>query len=116
MSFFKYKLSFFLLKASIFGSVQNYDHELVYVDSDKIYYSIIQDEGTLYFGTNIGIYKTDNGTKLIEHEISIKGPIDKNLNPEIIRISFIKAPKNILLRIWKYNHSIQSFKNYVYVI
>ena len=117
MSFFKYKLSFFLLKASIFGSAQNYDHELVYVDSDKIYYSIIQDEGTLYFGTNIGIYKTDNGTKLIEHEISIKGPIDKNLNPEIIRISFIKAPKNI--PIGEFSNSItaiQSFQNYVYVI
>jgi hypothetical protein len=117
LSLLKYKLSFFLLKASIFGFAQNYDYELIYIDANKIYYSIIQDERTLFFGTNLGIYKTDNGIQLIEHNRSVKGPIDKNLKPHIFRVSFITAPKNIPLG--EFSNSItaiQSFKNYVYVI
>ena len=117
MSFLKYKLSIFLLKLSIFGFAQNYDYELIYVDTNKIYYSIIQNEGALFFGTNLGIYKTYGGIQLIDHNLSIKGSIDKNLNPDVIRISFITAPKNI--PIGEFGNSItaiQSFKNYVYVI
>ena len=82
MSILKHILSFFLLWKSFLGFAQNYDYELVYIDTDKIYYSIIQKEGALFFGTNLGIYKTDSGEKLIEHDLSVKGAIDKTLNPE----------------------------------
>ena len=117
MSKLKNILSFFLLWISFFGFTQNYDYELIYIDTDKIYYSIIQKERNLFFGTNLGIYKTDKGIQLLEHNLSVKGPINKNLNPQISRISFINAPKNMPLG--EFSNSItaiQSFKNYVYVI
>ena len=86
MSRLKNILSFFLLWLSFFGFTQNYDYELVYIDTDKIYYSIIQKEGALFFGTNLGIYRIDSETKLIEYDLSVKGAIDKNLNPETMQI------------------------------
>lgn len=117
MSKLKNILSFFLLWISFFGFTQNYDYELIYIDTDKIYYSIIQKEGALFFGTNLGIYRIDSETKLIEYDLSVKGAIDKNLNPETIRISFITAPKNIPLGEFRTSiTAIQSFQNYVYVI
>ena len=105
-------LSFFL-----FGPEQDYDYELVSVDSEKIYYTIIKDEGSLFFGTSQGVYKLEKGIQLVEHNSSVKGPISNNLKQETLRISFTLAPKNI--PIGEFGDSItaiQSFQNYVYVI
>ena len=100
-----------------FGAEQDYDYELVSVDSEKIYYTIIKNEGSLFFGTNQGVFKLEKGVQLVEHKLSVKGSITTNLKQETLRISFIRAPKNI--PIGEYGGSItsiQSFKNYVYVI
>ena len=112
-----YKLSFFLLLIFDFVNGQDYDYELVYIDSEKIYHSVIQNKGTLFFGTNLGIYKLEKGIKVVEHNLSIKGPINSELNPENIRISFIAVPKNIPLgEFGKSITSIQAYQNYIFVI
>jgi len=113
----KDKISFLALLIFVFGSSQDNNYELIYFDAEKIYYSIVQDEVTLFFGTNQGIYKTDKDLNLIKHDLSVKGPINSNLNFENIRISFIAAPKNIPLS--EFGNSItaiQAFQNHVYVI
>ena len=113
----KYIISVVSLIFFSFGSEQNYDYELVSVDSEKIYYTIIKYEGSLFFGTNQGVYRLEKGIQLIEHNPSIKGPVTTNLKQETLRISFTRAPKNI--PIGEFGNSItsiQSFQNYVYVI
>jgi hypothetical protein len=113
----KYIISIVSLIFFSFGSEQNYDYELVSVDSEKIYYTIIKYEGSLFFGTNQGVYRLEKGIQLVEHNPSIKGPVTTNLKQETLRISFTRAPKNI--PIGEFGNSItsiQSFQNYVYVI
>ena len=113
----KYIISIISLIFFSFGSEQNYDYELVSVDSEKIYYTIIKYEGSLFFGTNQGVYRLEKGIQLVEHNPSIKGPVTTNLKQETLRISFTRAPKNI--PIGEFGNSItsiQSFQNYVYVI
>ena len=113
----KYIISIVSLIYFSFGSEQNYDYELVSVDSEKIYYTIIKYEGSLFFGTNQGVYRLEKGIQLVEHNPSIKGPVTTNLKQETLRISFTRAPKNI--PIGEFGNSItsiQSFQNYVYVI
>ena len=117
MSFLKYIISILSIVFFLFGPEQEYDYELVSVDSEKIYYTIIKDEGSLFFGTNQGVYKLEKGIRLVEYNPSIKGPITSNLKRETLRISFIRAPKNIPIGEFGSSiTSIQSFKNYVYVI
>ena len=113
----KYIISIVSLIYFSFGSEQNYDYELVSVDSEKIYYTIIKYEGSLFFGTNQGVYRLEKGTQLVEHNPSIKGPVTTNLKQETLRISFTRSPQNI--PIGEFGNSItsiQSFQNYVYVI
>lgn len=113
----KYIISIVSLIFFSFGLEQNYDYELVSVDSEKIYYTIIKYEGSLFFGTNQGVYRLEKGIQLVEHNPSIKGPVTTNLKQETLRISFTRAPKNI--PIGEFGNSItsiQSFQNYVYVI
>ena len=113
----KYIISIVSLVFFSFGSEQNYDYELVSVDSEKIYYTIIKYEGSLFFGTNQGVYRLEKGIQLVEHNPSIKGPVTTNLKQETLRISFTRAPKNI--PIGEFGNSItsiQSFQNYLYVI
>tara|TARA_Y200000002_G_scaffold343975_1_gene316844 strand:- start:688 stop:2265 length:1578 start_codon:yes stop_codon:yes gene_type:complete len=113
----KYIISILSIVFFLFGPEQEYDYELVSVDSEKIYYTIIKDEGSLFFGTNQGVYKLEKGIRLVEYNPSIKGPITSNLKRETLRISFIRAPKNIPIGEFGSSiTSIQSFKNYVYVI
>ena len=117
MSLLKYIISILSLGFFVFGSEKDYDYELVSVDSEKIYNTIIKDEGSLFFGTNQGVYKLEKGIRLVEYSPSIKGPITTNLKRETLRISFIRAPKNIPIGEFGSSiTSIQSFKNYVYVI
>ncbi len=113
----KYIISIFSFVFFPFGSEQDYDYELVSIDSDKIYYNIVQNDGSLFFGTNQGVYRLDEGIQLVEHTPSVKGPITTNLKQETLRISFTRAPKNI--PIGEFGNSItsiQSFQNYVYMI
>jgi len=113
----KYIISIFSLIFFPFGSKQDYDYELVRIDSEKIYYNIVQNDGSLFFGTNQGVYRLDEGIQLVEHTPSVKGPITTNLKQETLRISFTRAPKNI--PIGEFGNSItsiQSFQNYVYMI
>ena len=113
----KYIISILSLVFFLFGPEQDYDYELVSVDSEKIYYTIIKFEGSLFFGTNQGVYKLEKGIQLVEHNPSVKGSITTNLKQETLRISFTRAPKNI--PIGEFGSSItaiQSFQNYVYVI
>ncbi len=113
----KYIISIFYFVFFPFGSEQDYDYELVSIDSDKIYYNIVQNDGSLFFGTNQGVYRLDEGIQLVEHTPSVKGPITTNLKQETLRISFTRAPKNI--PIGEFGNSItsiQSFQNYVYMI
>ena len=113
----KYIISIVSLIFFSFGSEQNYDYELVSVDSEKIYYTIIKYQGSLFFGTNQGVYRLEKGSQLVEHNPSVKGPVTTNLKQETLRISFTRAPKNI--PIGEFGNSItsiQSFQNYVYVI
>ena len=71
----------------------------------------------MFFGTNQGVYKLEKGIRLVEYNPSIKGPTTTNLKRETLRISFIRAPKNIPIGEFGSSiTSIQSFKNYVYVI
>jgi len=113
----KYIISILSLGFFVFGSGQDYDYELVSVDSEKIYNTIIKDEGSLFFGTNQGVYKLEKGIRLVEYNPSIKGPITTNLKRETLRISFTSAPKNIPIGEFGSSiTSIQSFQNYVYVI
>ena len=117
MSLLKYIISILSIVFFLFGPEQEYDYELVSVDSEKIYYTIIKDEGSLFFGTNQGVYKLEKGIRLVEYNPSIKGPTTTNLKRETLRISFIRAPKNIPIGEFGSSiTSIQSFKNYVYVI
>ncbi len=113
----KYIISILFLGFFAFGAEQDYDYELVSVDSEKIYYTIIKYEGSLFFGTNQGVYRLEKGIQLVEHNPSVKGPVTTNLKQETLRISFTRAPKNI--PIGEFGNSItsiQSFQNYVYVI
>jgi hypothetical protein len=113
----KYIISILSIVFILFGPEQDYDYELVSVDSEKIYHTIIKFEGTLFFGTNQGVYKLEKGIQLVEHNPSVKGSITTNLKQETLRISFTRAPKNI--PIGEFGSSItaiQSFQNYVYVI
>ena len=113
----KYIISILSIVFILFGPEQDYDYELVSVDSEKIYHTIIKFEGTLFFGTNQGVYKLEKGIQLVEHNPSVKGSITTNLKQETLRISFTRAPKNI--PIGEFGNSItsiQSFQNYVYVI
>ena len=113
----KYIISIFSFVFFPFGSEQDYDYELVSIDSDKIYYNIVQNDGSLFFGTNQGVYRLEEGIQLVEHTPSVKGPITTNLKQETLRISFTRAPKNI--PIGEFGNSItsiQSFQNYVYMI
>jgi hypothetical protein len=113
----KYIISILFLGFFAFGAEQDYDYELVIVDSEKIYYTIIKYEGSLFFGTNQGVYKLEEGIELIEHNPSVKGPITTNLKRETLHISFIRAPKNIPTGEFSGSiTAIQSFQNYVYVI
>ncbi len=117
MSLLKYIISSLFLGFFSFGAEQDYDYELVSIDSEKIYYTVIKDEGSLFFGTNQGVYKLEKGIQLVQHNPSVRGPITTNLKPEAIRISFVRAPKNI--PIGEFSGSItaiQFFQNYVYVI
>ena len=113
----KYIISIICFGVFAFGFGQRYDYELVHVDSDKIYFSIIQDEYNLFFGTNKGIYSTHKGIRPVEHDLSVKGPIGADLKSERIRISFKSAPENV--PIGEFGNSItsiQSFQNHMYVI
>lgn len=113
----KYIISFLFLGVITFGTGEDYDYELIYVDSEKIYYSIIEAEGILYFGTNQGIYSANEVAKFVEHDLTVKGPISADLKSETLRISFISSPKNI--PVGKFGDSItaiQAFQNHVYVI
>ena len=113
----KYIISILSVVFFLFGPEQDYDYELVSVDSEKIYHTIIKFEGTLFFGTNQGVYKLEKGIQLVEHNPSVKGSITTNLKQETLRISFTRAPKNI--PIGEFGNSItsiQSFQNYLYVI
>ena len=117
MSLLKYIISILSLGIFVFGPEQEYDYELVGVDSEKIYYTIIKEEGSLFFGTSQGVYKLENGSQLVEHDPFVKGSITTNLKPGTLKISFTRAPKNI--PIGEFDGSItaiQSFQNYVYVI
>ena len=96
---------------------QEYDYELVSIDSEKIYYTVIKDEGALFFGTNQGVYKLEKGSQLVKHNPDIKGPITTNLKQETLRISFVRDPKNIPMGEFGGSiTAIQFFQNYVYVI
>jgi hypothetical protein len=113
----KYIISILSLVFFLFGPEQDYDYELVSVDSEKIYYTIIKYEGSLFFGTNQGVYKLEKGIQLVEYNPSVKGSITTNLRQETLRISFTHAPKNIPIGEFGSSiTSIQSFQNYVYVI
>ena len=113
----KYIISILSIVFFLFGPEQDYDYELVSVDSEKIYYTIIKNDGALFFGTNQGVYKLEKEIRLVEYSPSIKGRITTNLKRETLRISFIRAPKNIPIGEFGSSiTSIQSFKNYVYVI
>jgi hypothetical protein len=113
----KYIISILSLSFFVFGAEQDYGYELVSVDSEKIYHTIIKDEGSLFFGTNQGVYKLEKGIQIVEHDPSVKGPITINLKRETLRVSFIRAPKNIPLGEFDGSiTAIQSFQNYVYVI
>ena len=68
----KYIISIFSLIFFPFGSEQDYDYELVRVDSEKIYYNIVQNDGSLFFGTNQGVYRLEEGIQLVEHTPSVK--------------------------------------------
>ena len=117
LSIYKYKLSFFLLLFINSVNGQSYDYELIYFDSEKIYHSIVQNEGTLFFGTNEGIYRLDEGAQLVEYDLSVKGAISSELNPESISISFITVPKNIPLNEFANSvTAIQSFQKYIFII
>ena len=117
LSIYKYKLSYFLLLFINSVNGQSYDYELIYFDSEKIYHSIVQNEGTLFFGTNEGIYRLDEGAQLVEYDLSVKGAISSELNPESISISFITVPKNIPLNEFANSvTAIQSFQKYIFII
>ena len=83
----------FLCGAFFAQGALDYNYQLVYVDHEKIYYSIIQNDGDLYFGTNKGVYVIDDNLKLVEHDQSVKGAIDINLASDDIKIKFKNAPK-----------------------
>ena len=87
----------FLCGAFFAQGALDYNYQLVYVDHEKIYYSIIQNDGDLYFGTNKGVYVIDDNLKLVEHDQSVKGPININLGSDDIKIKFKNAPKACLL-------------------
>ena len=113
----KYIISILSLGFFLFGPEREYDYELVSVDSEKIYYTIINDEGSLFFGTNQGIYRLEKGIQLVEHNPSVKGPITTNLKRDRLHISFTRAPKNIPTgELGSSITAIQSFQNYVYMI
>ena len=95
----------------------DYNYQLVYVDHDKIYYSIVQNDGDLYFGTSKGVYVIDENLKLVEHNQSIRGPININLASDDIKIKFKNPPENLPLGEFSNTiTSIQRFQNYVYVV
>ena len=107
----------FLCGAFFAQGALDYNYQLVYVDHEKIYYSIIQNDGDLYFGTNKGVYVIDDNLKLVEHDQSIKGPININLGSDDIKIKFKNAPESLPLGEFSNTiTSIQSFQNYVYVV
>ena len=113
----KYIISIFSLIFFPFGSEQDYDYELVRVDSEKIYYNIVQNDGSLFFGTNQGVYKLEKGIQLVDHGLPVKGPVTTNLKRDKLRISFTLAPKNIPMGEFDGSiTAIQAFQNYVYVI
>ena len=107
----------FLCGAFFAQGALDYNYQLVYVDHEKIYYSIIQNDGDLYFGTNKGVYVIDDNLKLVEHDQSVKGPININLGSDDIKIKFKNAPESLPLGEFSNTiTSIQRFQNYVYVV
>ena len=113
----KYIISIICFGFFTSGFGQRFDYELVYVDAEKIYYSIIQDEGNLFFGTNEGVYSIGEGIKPVEYNRAVAGSITADLKPGKVRISFKSAPKN--LPVGEFGNSItniQSFQNHMYVV
>ena len=49
----KYIISIICFGVFTTGFGQRFDYELVYVDAEKIYYSIIQDEGNLFLEVKV---------------------------------------------------------------
>jgi hypothetical protein len=96
---------------------QAYNYQLVYVDQEKIYYTIIPKDGELYFGTNKGIYVTNEGLQPVAYNLNVEGPINMDLAAERIKIQFKSAPESLPLGEYKDSiTSIQSFQNYIYVV
>ena len=107
----------FLCRAFFAQGALDYNYQLVYVDHEKIYYSIVQNDGDLYFGTSKGVYVIDKNLKLVEHDQSVKGPININLASDDIKIKFKNPPENLPLGEFSNTiTSIQGFQNYVYVV
>ena len=87
------------------------------MDQEKVYYTIIPNDGDLYFGTSKGIFVTGESLQPVEYDINVIGPINVNLESEKIKIQFKSAPEFIPLGEYKDSiTSIQSFQNYIYVV